>query len=172
MKDITVRRAVPGDAAAISMILARSWKAAYAGMVPQDYLDSLGDGHSAKRVEKELASGTLNAFLLREGVTPAGAVGFAPSRDESRAGWGEIQFLYVRPGFCRRGYGKKLLFAAVDALGRLGFETCFLWVLEQNRNARDFYSAAGFRQTRDVMHSEILGQTLTELRYVFPAEAE
>jgi ribosomal protein S18 acetylase RimI-like enzyme len=166
---ITVREAFPEDAQTMAAILAESWKAAYVSMVPQDYLDSL-TGSKWGRLTGDMSTGKLNAFLLLEDGVPAGAVGYAKSRDESLADWGEIQFLYVKPGFCRRGYGEKLFRAAVEALKRLGFENCFLWVLEQNKNARNFYAAMGFRATDNITHSEIMGKRLTEVRYCFPAK--
>jgi ribosomal protein S18 acetylase RimI-like enzyme len=166
---ITVREAFPEDAQTMAAILAESWKAAYVGMVPQDYLDSL-TGSKWGRLTGDMSTGKLNAFLLLEDGVPAGAVGYAKSRDESLADWGEIQFLYVKPGFCRRGYGEKLFRAAVEALKRLGFENCFLWVLKENRNAREFYSSIGFRETDDITHSEVMGKRLTEVRYCSPAK--
>lgn len=168
--NVCLRAASSEDAPTISRILAESWKAAYVGMVPQAYLDGLDANHSTKRMRADLLDGKLNAFLLLEDGVPAGAVGYRKSRDEKLPDWGEIQFLYLRPGFCRRGYGKKLLCAAVDALGQLGFRNCFLWVLKENKNAREFYSAAGFRATNDITHSETMGKQLTEVRYCLSAE--
>lgn len=166
--DVTMRAASSEDARTISGILAESWKKAYVGMVPQEYLDGLDENHSAERMRNELSSGRLNVFLLFEDDVPVGAVGYGKSRDDKLPDWGEIQFIYLRPGFCRRGYGERLLRTAVDALRRLGFEDCFLWVLKENKNARDFYTSNGFRATDDVTHSEIMGKQLTEVRYCFP----
>ncbi len=90
-------------------------------MVPQEYLDGLDENHSTKRMRNDLSCGKLNAFLLLEDDVPVGAVGYCRSRDEKLSDWGEIQFIYVRPGYCHRGYGEKLLRAAVDALRRTWF---------------------------------------------------
>ena len=168
--DACLRAATSEDAPTISRILAESWKAAYVGMVPQAYLDGLDADHSTKRVRADLSSGKLNAFLLLEDGIPVGTVGYGKSRDEKLPDWGEIQFIYLCPGFCRRGYGKKLLCAAVDALQQFGFQNCFLWVLKENRNAQEFYSAVGFRATNDITHSKTMGKQLTEVRYCFSVE--
>lgn len=163
---VTVRAASSDDAQTVVKIINAGWQAAYVGMVPHAYLDSLSD-NSRAHIRDDIASGRLSVFLLLEDGVPAGIVGYAESRDENLVGWGEIVCLYVRPGFCRRGYGKTLLCAAVDALAKRGFHDCFLWVLEGNRNAREFYYAMGFRATDDVTHSEIMGKRLTEVRYCY-----
>lgn len=164
---ITVRTALPDDAQAVSMIKERSWKAAYVGMMPQAFLDSLDDSHSTKRFEKDISAGTLKVKLLLEDNTPAGMIGYGKSRDKKYPDWGEVVCLYVRSGFYRRGYGEKLLRAAQEDLAQEGFQDGFLWVLKQNQNARQFYSAMGLRETGDVTHSELMGETLTEVRYCF-----
>lgn len=164
---VSLHTAVPDDAPTISKILAESWKKAYIGIVPQEYLDALDENHSTERMRNDLSCGKLNAFLLLEDDVPVGVVGYFRSRDEKLSDWGEIQYIYVRPGYCHKGYGEKLLHAAVEALKELGFENCFLWVLKENKNARDFYAAMGFRSTDDVTHSEIMGKQLTEVRYSY-----
>lgn len=164
---VMVRAAVPGDVPAISGILAESWKAAYVGMVPQAFLDTLDAGRW-NHLHNDLETGTMRAFLLLEDSVPAGTVGYGKSREASFADWGEIVFLYVRPGFCRRGYGKTLLHAAVDALRQAGLPRCYLWALRENRNAREFYTSMGFTETGDVTHAEIGGMPLTDLRYASP----
>lgn len=166
---VTVRAAAQGDVPAISEILAESWKTAYVGMVPQPFLDTLDAGRW-DHLRNDLEAGTMRAFLLLEDGVPAGTVGYGKSREASFADWGEIVFLYVRPGFCRRGYGKTLLCSAVDALRRAGSRRCYLWALRENRNAREFYTVMGFTETGDVTHAEIGGMPLTDLRYVFSEE--
>ena len=163
---VTVRAASADDAQTVVKIINAGWQAAYVGMVPQAYLDSLSDNFRG-HIRDDIASGRLSVLLLLEDGVPAGIVGFGKSRDGSLADWGEIDCLYVHPRFWRRGYGKTLLCAAVDALAQHGFRDCFLWVLEENRNAREFYSAMGFRAADDVTHSEIIGKCLTEVRYCF-----
>lgn len=161
---VTVRAASADDAQTVVKIINAGWQAAYVGMVPQAYLDGLSE-NSRGHIRDDIASGKLSVFLLLEDGIAAGIVGYGESRDKSRTDWGEIDCLYVHPDFWHRGYGKMLLCAAVDALAQRGFHDCFLWVLEKNRNAREFYSAMGFWATDDVMHSEIMGKRLKEIRY-------
>lgn len=162
--EITIRGAVPDDAPVISKILAASWKAAYVGMVPQKYLDNLDEKHW-ERLRKDISEGTMKAAVLFENGVPAGAVGYGKSRDKNLPDWGEIVCIYVHPNYFRKGYGAELLREAVKNLRKEGFTDCFLWVLAENKNAQDFYSAMGFQKTDDLCHSEIMGKQLTEIRY-------
>jgi len=61
------------------------------------------------------------------------------------AGSGEILNLAVSPEGRRRGLGRRLLDAALAALGSRGAEEIFLEVRESNAGARALYAAAGFR---------------------------
>jgi ribosomal protein S18 acetylase RimI-like enzyme len=56
-------------------------------------------------------------------------------------GPGELEQLYVRPGYQGRGVGRLLLDQA-KALEPQGLE---LWVFQRNTRARSFYEAHGFR---------------------------
>jgi ribosomal protein S18 acetylase RimI-like enzyme len=62
-----------------------------------------------------------------------------------------------------KGYGKQLLAAAVNELSE--YDDIFLWVLEDNTNARRFYEAQGFTATEDYLENDIGGKTLREVRY-------
>ncbi|HVG63044.1 MAG TPA: GNAT family N-acetyltransferase [Hyalangium sp.] len=56
-------------------------------------------------------------------------------------GPGELEQLYVRPGYQGRGVGRRLL-AQAKALEPQGLE---LWVFQRNTRARTFYEAHGFQ---------------------------
>ncbi|GIL31375.1 GNAT family N-acetyltransferase [Actinocatenispora comari] len=56
-----------------------------------------------------------------------------------------ISRLYVDPAYWRRGYGARLLAAAVDGARADGHRTARLWVLADNRNARSLYERHGWR---------------------------
>ena len=81
-------------------------------------------------------------------------------------GWGEIISIYVLPKYFNQGYGKKLLEFAVDTLGKNGFDNIYLWVLEENQQARSFYERNGFFPNGDKGAITIGGKELVEVRYV------
>lgn len=165
----TVRTARPGDAAGIGLVHVRSWQAAYQGQIPQDFLDALDPATRAEGWRRYLDGGrrAREALLVSDGDT--GVSGFAlvgPSRDEGGAdGAGEVYAFYVLPELWRRGLGRELMAAALDALSGFGFGEATLWVLEGNDRARRFYEAVGWRADGATKTEEPHGFPITEVRY-------
>lgn len=143
-------------------IIAESWKTAYCGIVPQDYLDALGPERWLPKLKD---FGTV--FLLEDAGIPVATTAVSATREEKMTGWGEVILLYVRPDAFRRGYGTMLLRHAVNELRRKGLHKIFLWVFEENQAARAFYERNGFHGNGDRIVINIGGKDLTELRYVY-----
>jgi ribosomal-protein-alanine N-acetyltransferase len=61
------------------------------------------------------------------------------------AGEGEILNLAVAPAAHRRGFGRRLLDAALDLLRAAGTTSVFLEVRQSNRAAIELYTKAGFQ---------------------------
>lgn len=61
----------------------------------------------------------------------------------------EIVELYVDPFFQKQNIGSVLLDFGEKYLLNIGFSNVILWVLEKNKNARQFYEKQGFVQTID-----------------------
>ncbi|SEW42551.1 N-acetylglutamate synthase, GNAT family [Cognatiyoonia koreensis] len=59
----------------------------------------------------------------------------------SATGEGWLHHLYVDPAYWKKGVGALLLLSAQARNKEL-----YLWVFQQNQNARDFYSAHGFKE--------------------------
>ena len=96
-----------------------------------------------------------------------GTSSFCKSRFEQLQGWGEIISIYLLPDYIGKGYGKILIDAVLSELKRQGYEDVFLWVLEENVRARNFYEKYGFLLTDDVSDANIGGKVLREMRYVY-----
>jgi len=150
----------------VSRVYAQSWKTAYRGIVPQDFLDALADN----RWSPILMNETSNLLIAAEGGDIVGAATYCPARDRAFAGWGEIISLYLVPQYWRRGIGTRLLREAMKALHDLGYQKLYLWVLEENRVARTFYEKNGFRLNGDRVSAEVGGKPLSEVRYIHTAE--
>ncbi len=151
------------DKCAISKVYEESWKYAYQGIVPQDYLDSIPEGQWAFSIEQEDRS---NLVMVQEGKI-IGTSGFGKSRMAEMNGFGEVISIYLLPEYMGKGYGRLLLQAVTSELGKMGFDKVFLWVLEENRNARRFYEKCGFVQTERCLISNIGGKELKEVQYCY-----
>ena len=140
-----VRPGRPDDAEAIARIHVETWRAAYAGLVPDHYLLGMSVQGQALRWKK-----LLRRLPRGEGVAvaenPAGeVVGFgswAPARNRPPPASGEVQTLYVLGDWQGQGYGAALLAAMLRALGEAGHPDAYLWVLAENP-ARFFYERQG-----------------------------
>jgi RimJ/RimL family protein N-acetyltransferase len=161
-----IRQMKREEAEEISRIYARSWKTAYRNLVPQEYLDSL----SETRWCPILLENPSKSYVLIDGGQLIGTASFSPARDEAMSGWGEIISLYLLPEHFGKGYGRALLRFCVRALDRAGFPNVYLWTLEENRRARAFYEAAGFRPDGQKMAVSIGGELFTEIRYISPVK--
>lgn len=144
-----------------SEIYALSWKTAYQNIVPQQYLDKL----PLERWTPFLQESPYAGYILKINDEYVATSSIAPARDEKMAGWGEIISLYVLPAYFNQGYGKKMLVYVVDQLRKEGFDNIYLWVLEENQQARRFYERNGFFPNGDACTVTIDGKELEELRY-------
>ena len=149
------------DFAAIGDIYAHSWKTAYKGIVPQDYLDEL---HGSRWADF-LASNHDNSFIVMDAGKYIGTSSVCAARDEKMAGWGEIISIYLLPEYLGKGYAEPLLNCSINALAAMGFTDVYLWVLEENTRAKRFYEKHGFGHNGDVENIAISGKSLKEIRY-------
>ena len=154
------------DRYAISRIYEEGWKHAYKGIIPDDYLNRIKPGQWANNLDIE---GWHNLVCIENDSYIATST-FSRSRDDSYPDWGEIISIYVLPEYIGKGYGNKLLKTALDELKKMGFNDVFLWVLEENHQARSFYEKNGFIYNGDRSVIKLGGKELTEVRYIFHFE--
>ncbi|MEV7543588.1 GNAT family N-acetyltransferase [Streptomyces sp. NPDC089915] len=167
---ITVREMDGADVGAVSEIRVRGWQAAYAGLVPQEYLDAMSVEEDAARrgqwfSRPERTSRDLVAVGERG---PVGWISYGPWRGEAPAapGAGEVYALYAAPELIGTGIGRRLLDEAHARMRGEGFEASALWVLAGNERARRFYERAGYRADGEAQDDPYDGIVLTELRYL------
>lgn len=157
-----IRNMLPSDdRLAISDIYEKSWKFAYKGIVPQSYLDSIPSGRWSGSVD---GAGKYNAVVIENGKF-IGTSCFCKSRFPELENFGEIVSLYLLPEYIGKGYGKRLTEYVVNELRKLGYRDIFLWVLEENARAREFYERFGFIADGGVTVTDIGGKLLREVRY-------
>ena len=149
------------DLFAVSRVYEESWRAAYRGLLPQEYLDSIPAGKWVPYLEQ---AGRDSLILLDKGSI-VGTASCCASRVQELAGWGEIISIYLLPEYWRKGWGKRLFSAVVAELEAMGYRNLFLWVLESNQRARVFYERMGFHQNASYLDDEIGGMPVREVQY-------
>ncbi len=149
------------DPLEISKIYESSWKYAYKGMIPQDYLDSIPAGQWADNINKV----GLNSLVLIECGRMIGTASFCKSRWEKYGDYGEVVSIYFLPDCIRKGYGRLLLHKCIEELKKCGFNKVLLWVLEDNHRARKFYEKNGFIHSEEFIVDNIGGEEIREVSY-------
>lgn len=75
----------------------------------------------------------------------------------------ELIAIYVEPGFKQKGIGSKLIAACEEIAKSKGKNEIRLWVLEENKSARQFYEKHGFEAANLTKKLDRLG--VNEVRY-------
>jgi GNAT superfamily N-acetyltransferase len=166
---LIVRRAGPDDARAIAEVVVSGWQAAYRGILPDDFLDSLRvDAREAawrEMLSRDKDGGT-PAWVAERGGQVVGFVSSGPPRDEDvPRPAAEIYAMYVQPQSWRRGLGRNLLDTAGAHWKGRGTRTLVLWVFEANVLARSFYEAMGWQPDGGRQELVIGGTAAFEVRY-------
>ena len=167
LQDVTIRPAAESDAADIARVHVRSWQEAYAGIVPEAYLDAMDAGERASQWATYLREGPADQVLTWVALAGDKTVGFAtvgPSRDED-AGRGdrEIYSIYLDPGTWGHGVARDLMRTLISSVGEK--TPISLWVLADNERARHFYRRHGFQADGVERYDDVGGASLLEVRY-------
>jgi len=161
-----VRAAVEADARSIAEVHVVTWRVAYRGQVPDDYLESLSVDQREDMWWAILADTGTKTFVLEHDARVVGFASVSPSRDEDATPTtGEVTAIYVHPERWGAGAGHALLESAVDALREAGNSSATLWVLDTNGRARAFYEAHGWAADGASKSEERDSFVLREVRY-------
>jgi len=167
--EITVRAAVEADAFGIARVHVETWRDAYAGILPNDYL---ADGlrlpdRTAMWARLLRGQGERDLILVAE--APGEIVGFAsagPPRGTANGFDAELYTLYVLTDFQGFGVGRALLRGVALALGARGAKSLVTEVLRANPS-RFFYEAMGGRRLAEIT-DRFAGQNLPAVIYGWP----
>jgi ribosomal protein S18 acetylase RimI-like enzyme len=165
---VTLRAVRAGDIDAIVDMHLATWKVAYRGQLPDDFLAGL-DATRPRRLQiwrESLANDQQRHRVAVVGRRILGfsSVGPARSRDLP-PGVGELYAIYVHPTSWDSGVGRALLLEAEDDLRALGYRRAVLWVLGTNRRARAFYERGGWQADGATNVDRRPGAELHEVRY-------
>lgn len=162
---VTVREATAADADAIGDVHAATWRAAYAGVLPEEAFDPAARRRSWRAYFVDPWAGSVVLVAEDDGEV----VGFAnlgSCREEEQAG--ELFAIYVQPRSWDTGAGRALIQRGEELLREAGFREAVLWVLEGNERAERFYRLAGWTHDGGRKTEEFQGAVLTEVRYRKP----
>lgn len=165
-----IRPADVDDAAAIAGVHVASWRSTYESLLPADFLESLSVAAYADRWRRFIGDLSGRVYVVQDGARND-LVGFV-SGGRERAGEtgyaGELYAIYLLASSQRRGYGRELVRAMVGGLRELGLDDMLIWVLRDNRVARDFYERLGGVYVRS-QPTSIGPVTVEEVAYGWPS---
>jgi len=166
---LTIRNTGIAQARDAAKVHVLSWKAAYKGIVPDEYLDRLSVENRAERFRENYERIKENSFVAANDGEIIGVLAIHKSLDADRADCGEIEAVYLLPEYWGRGYGKQMMDFAIHKLNEWGFRDILLWVLEENLRARKFYEKCGFAPDGTKKETRI-EKPLVEIRYCLHIE--
>ena len=157
-----IRKATFEDAASIARVHVGTWRAAYAGIVPDDYLASLSEEKRTKSWQQQLTDGRTILVAEKDGEVIGLASG-GPSRDADATGDAEVYAIYVLPEHWGCGVGRELMAKMEDSLSDAHSTT--LWVLRDNQRAIRFYERIGYRSDGAEKEIRLGGNGFLEVRF-------
>jgi len=138
-----VRSAQLDDATAIARVHVATWRSAYRGLLPDEFLASLSQSHYEEQWRRSLQDNQARVYVAEHAE---GVVGFA-SGGRERAGEsgyaGELYAIYVLEEAQGHGHGRRLVQAVVSGLREMRLADMIVWVLRDNGSARGFYERLG-----------------------------
>ncbi len=136
--ELTVRPALPADAAAIARVHVASWRETYSRLVPPGALDDLDVGARAERWAQIIADDVTDVWIAERSGEVLGWCSTGPGRGDEAPRDLELEGIYVLAAAHGSGAGQALLDAAI------GDAPAFLWSAEDNPRAQAFYRRNGF----------------------------
>jgi RimJ/RimL family protein N-acetyltransferase len=163
---VKVREATVEDVPAVCVVRRRSWRAAYAGLMPQPVIDSLDLGTMWSTWRASVARPPAPAMQLFIGGPPGEVHSYAFVRpaDASRDA-GQVAAVYSDPTAWGTQAGWAVFSRAVDHLHSHGFTDLSLWMLKGNERAGRFYERAGWRPDGEEETVTTTAGSYVEVRY-------
>lgn len=139
---ITVRPAVPSDAAAMALVHVASWRATYRGLMPDAMLDDPGfvarrEGFWTTALTDERFAA--NRIAVAEHDDEVIGIAMSGPATDAEPEVRHLYVLYLLDGHHGSGAGSALLDAVISPT-----EQAVLWVADPNPRAQAFYRKRGF----------------------------
>lgn len=147
---LTIRRAVPGDAEALSRLAEHTFTETFGHLYPPEDLRAfLDEAYAVERQRTILSHPDYAVWLLHDGGAAVGHAAAGPCglpHPDVRPGDGELKRLYVLRRHQNGGWGGRMFAVARDWLLRDGPRTLWIGVWSENHGAQRFYARHGFVQ--------------------------
>lgn len=165
MHRIAIRLSEPSDSLTIAEIQIATWRSAYSGIIPEQYLSTMSVASHERSWRERIDHPDSPLFVATRATECIGFCHVAAARDPDLDGCAEVVAIYVAPECQRQGAGGLLMSSALEFASSSRYESLSLWVLALNRSGRAFYEQAGFTTNGHQKQIDISGTLLDEVRY-------
>ncbi|MGF1694464.1 GNAT family N-acetyltransferase [Vibrio lamellibrachiae] len=159
--EINLRAAVQTDVQEIAQIHVSSWKSAFEGLMPKDYINGFTVSSRVEEWQRTIKNNTESVVVAVRGSKVVGFMSYSvhPENAESI----ELSKLYLCPSVYGQRLGSKFLANLEHESQALGTKTIKLYVLDNNEAAIQFYSKHGFEFADGFMTEEFEGSVIIDL---------
>lgn len=141
MMSITIRPMAADDAPRVGEVHVGAWRAAYRGIMADEYLDGLLAEDRAdmwRRINEDRRGSTRDVIVVDDQIV--GFAAYGPAHDPvADPSVDQLYAINVHPDHWSRGIGRRLLRHVTAELAALGCRRAGLWVVTGNERARRFY---------------------------------
>ncbi len=147
---IHIRRAESGDEACLAHVQTESWKAAFAGIVPEELLTQCTSIERAEKMYAQLlAEQRGNGYILElDGKPHCVAWWWDAAREEGMPGAAELRCIHSLPENWRRGCGSWMMERVLADVKAAGYTKAPALVFTDNVRAIRFLRSAGLHLRR------------------------
>lgn len=157
---VRYRFATVSDAVPVAALHAESWRKHYRGVLSDEFLDNAVVEERRSLWMRRLQSPTSDQFLLLAEENEV-LIGFLCAYLHHDKTYGALlDNLHVSLASKGKGVGTTLMKLLAEKLQERGLDKMYLWVLEQNAEARGFYESLGGVAMETVEETEV-GDGLT-----------
>ena len=166
MSDPIIRKVLAEDAYEYAALHIACWRAAYKGIISDEYLQNMSVDEMGERTKQYLQnSGDVLYYCLEFDGSMIGRLVLNNSRDDDKPDAAEIGAMYLLDTYWDKGLGRKMMEFSLEEFQRMGYSEVILWVLEANGRARQFYEKFDFSFDGTKKEMDI-DKPHTVLRYV------
>ncbi|WP_283130448.1 GNAT family N-acetyltransferase [Enterovibrio norvegicus] len=158
---VTLRTARQGDVDDIASIHVNSWKAAFTGRMPDNYIDSYTLQRRVAEWHQLLTSNTETVVVAELDSRVVGFLSFKMSQTHENAF--ELSKLYLCPTSYGKGVGSLLMHYFEKEVISHHVHQITLYVLDNNDAAIRFYTKHGFAFAEGAVSEEFEGEVIVDL---------
>ncbi|UXI04238.1 GNAT family N-acetyltransferase [Photobacterium sp. TY1-4] len=159
--EINLRKAVLTDVQDIAQIHVNSWKSAFDGLMPADYINGFTISSRIEEWRNTISTSAESVVVAESGNKVVGFMSYFVHPENAETI--ELSKLYLCPSVYGQRLGSKFIAHLDQESQALEAKNINLYVLDNNKSAITFYSKHGFEFADGFMSEEFEGSVIIDL---------